>query len=247
MVSDGSHPLPLGVLEDGVVGAPPGGLVATQAAAQGQGLAGDDGRGALAVDLGVLVHHPAHDHGVGVDVGRGDVGVGPDEVAEGADEAAAEPLQLHGRELLGVDDDPALAPAEGDADHRALEGHPEGQGLDLADADVGVVADAALGRAPRVVVAHPVGLEGAQAAVVEAHRHRHLEDGLGVAQPLQDLAVDVAELGRLVELAEGVDEHVAVVGAGVVGRLVSHGRQCALPGSRARPTPGSPPLRSLLA
>ncbi|HXH59162.1 MAG TPA: hypothetical protein VNL12_17890 [Iamia sp.] len=217
-------PLALLDLFDGVVGAAPRGLGAPEAAAEGEGLAGDDRRGAAPLVLGVLVHHPAHHHGVGVDVGRGDVGVGPDEVAEGDDHTAAQALELEGRELLGVDDHPALGAAEGYVDHRALERHPQSEGLDLAEADVGVVADAALGRAPGVVVAHPVGLEGAQRPVVEAHRDGHLEDGLGVPEPLGDLGVDPAELGRLVELADRVDEDVTVVGGGlVVLRPLAHG------------------------
>jgi hypothetical protein len=131
---------------DGVVGAAAGGVVAPEAAAEVQGLAGDHRRGALAAVLGVLVHHPAHDHGVGVDVGRRDVGLGADEVGPCADEAPAESLELQLGQRLGVDGDAALAAAEGDAHHRALERHPEGQRLDLVDRDVGVVADAALGR-----------------------------------------------------------------------------------------------------
>ena len=42
---------------------------------------------------------------------------------------------------------PALAAAIGDAHHGALPGHPHREGLDLVDADVLVVADAALGGA----------------------------------------------------------------------------------------------------
>ena len=44
-----------------------------------QRLAGDDGRDRIAVVHGVGVHDPGHDLRVGVDVGRGDVAVRPDE------------------------------------------------------------------------------------------------------------------------------------------------------------------------
>ena len=67
-------------------------------------------------------------------------------------EAAGQALQLLQRELLGVDDDAALAAAVGDVHHGALPGHPHRQRADLVQGHVLVVADAALGRAAAEVV-----------------------------------------------------------------------------------------------
>ena len=57
------------------------------------------------------------------------------------------PSSSRTRQLLGVDDDAALAAAVGDVHDRALPGHPHRQGANLVERDVLVVADAALGRA----------------------------------------------------------------------------------------------------
>ena len=57
-----------------------------------------------AVDRLVLIEHPGHDLGVGVDVGRGHVLVQADEAGHSAHVAAAEPLQLAGRQITRVAD-----------------------------------------------------------------------------------------------------------------------------------------------
>ncbi len=62
---------------------------------------------------------------------------------------------------MGFDDDAALGAAKRDVDDRALPGHPHRQRLDFVEGDVGVVADAALGRAAVDVVLDPVAGEDA--------------------------------------------------------------------------------------
>ena len=78
--------------------------------------------------------------------------LGADDDADLGRVPTGQALELLERELLGVDDDAALAAAVRDADDRALPGHPHREGLDLVEADVLVVADAALGRAAAQVV-----------------------------------------------------------------------------------------------
>ena len=77
---------------------------------------------------------------------------GPIEDLDLGGEAAGQALELLHAELLGVDDHAALAAAVRDADDGAFPGHPHGEGLDLVEAHVLVVADAALGRAAAEVV-----------------------------------------------------------------------------------------------
>ena len=91
--------------------------------------------------------------------GAGMSRLGPDEDLDLGEEPAGEVLQLLQRELLGVDDHAALAAAVGDAHDRALPGHPHREGLDLVEADVLVVADAALGRPAAQVVLDAVAGE----------------------------------------------------------------------------------------
>ena len=84
---------------------------------------------------------------------------GPIEDLDLGEVAPGQALELLLAELLGVDDDAALAAAVRDADDGALPGHPHREGLDLVEGDVLVVADAALGRAAAQVVLDAVAGE----------------------------------------------------------------------------------------
>ena len=108
---------------------------------------------------GVRVHEPGHDLRGRVDVRRGNVALGPDQDLDLSEEAPAQVLELTARQLLGIDDDAALAAAVGNADDCALPGHPHRECLDLVDAHVLVVADAALGWAAAQVVLDAIALE----------------------------------------------------------------------------------------
>ena len=79
----------------------------------------------------------------------------PEEVDHLREVSPAEAFLLGRRDLLRIDDDPALAAAHRDVHDGALVGHPERQRLDLVEVDVGVEAHAALGRPARDVVLHP--------------------------------------------------------------------------------------------
>ena len=116
-------------------------------------------------------------------------------------EAAVRRLELLERELLGVDDDAALAAAVGDADDRALPGHPHREGLDLVERDVLVVADAALGRAAAEVVLDAVAGEHLDGAVVHLDREVDRELAARLTQDPAQARVEVEPVGGQVELA----------------------------------------------
>ncbi len=170
------------------------------------------------------VHDPGHDLAGGVDVGRGHVLPGADYGADLAGVAPGEVLQLVEGELFGVDDDAALAPAVGEAGDGALPGHPRRQGPDLVEADVGVVADAALVGAEGVVVLHPVAGEHPPAAVVHLDGEVDGELALAGAELAADAVVETHDLGDGVELGHRVFVGVADCGFGGAGCLtVTHG------------------------
>src|SRR5205814_10078060 len=72
----------------------------------------------------------------------------------------------------------------------------------LADVEVGMETDAALGRPTRDVVVPAPPREHLDAAVVHADGHGDLEDPLRGPQQAVDVRVDPRELGRVVESFE---------------------------------------------
>ena len=97
----------------------------------------------------------------GADVGRRNVDGRADQVEDLGDVAAGDALELTVGHLQRIARDAALGAAERDVDDGALPGHPGGQRLAVVEIDVGVVADAALAGAARVVVDDPIALEHA--------------------------------------------------------------------------------------
>src|SRR6185369_13037772 len=176
------HPEMARRLDDRVHAATGRRLVAAFGATEADGLAGDDARDRVARVHGIGVHHPGHDLGVGVDVRRRDVLLGSDEDLDLGEKAAGQALELLLAELLGIDDDATLAAAVRDADDRALPGHPHGEGLDLVERDVLVVADAALGRAAAEVVLDAIAGEHLDGAVVHLHGEVDGELAAGLAE-----------------------------------------------------------------
>ena len=178
-------------------------LVPALRPAEADRLAGHDARDRVADVHRVGVHDPGHDLGVRVDVRGGDVLLGADEDLDLREEAAAQRLELLLAELLGVDDHAALAAAVRDADDRALPGHPHREGLDLVEADVLVVADAALGRPAAEVVLDAVARVDLDRAVVHLHREVDGQLAAGLAQDAAEAGVEVEPLGGEVELLLG--------------------------------------------
>src|SRR5690606_28043608 len=83
-----------GKVTDEVKAAARGGVIAAQRTAQGDRLAGDDGGGNRAGDLVIFVAHPTHDHGIGVDVGRGNIAVRADRGRKSLHIGTRQALQL---------------------------------------------------------------------------------------------------------------------------------------------------------
>ena len=142
--------------------------------------------------------------------------LGPDQDLDLREEAPGQGLELLLAELLRVDDDAALAAAVRDADDRALPGHPHRERLDLVEADVLVVADAALGRAAAEVVLDAVAGEDLDRAVVHLHREVDGQLAARLAQDAAQAGVEVEALGGKVELLlgdlPGIDRRGDVLG-----------------------------------
>src|SRR5581483_8859141 len=171
---------------DGLDDATARALGAAEAAAQREGLPGDDaGRGA-ALDHAVRVVDPAHHLAGGVHVGRGDVALGAEDVDHLHRVAPRDALQLADAQPRGVDDDAALAAAVGEAGDGALPVHPRREGDDLVEGHVLVIADAALGGAQRVAVLAAVAREDLDLAVVHADGDAGDGGAHGVAEVLHD-------------------------------------------------------------
>ena len=109
-------------------------------------------------------------------------------------------LELVERKHFRVDDDAALGAAERNVDHGALPGHPHSERLDLVERDVGVVANATLGRTAVDVVLHAVAGEDAQVTVVHLHGEVARELALDLAQHLAQPRFELDDFGRRVEL-----------------------------------------------
>ena len=128
---------------------------------------------------------------------------GPDEDLDLGEEAPGQAFELLLAELLRVDDDAALAAAVRDADDRALPGHPHGEGLDLVERHVLVVADAALGRAAAEVVLDAVAGEDLHGPVVHVDREMDGELATRLAQDEAHAGIEIEAIGREIELALG--------------------------------------------
>src|SRR6266566_1967128 len=192
-----------GCLDDAIDGATGGRLVATLRPAEADRLAGHDARDRVADVHRVGVHHPRHDLGVRVDVRGRDVLLGANEDLDLGEEATGQGLELLLAELLRIDDDATLAAAVRDPDDRALPGHPHRQRLDLVEADVLVIANAALGRTAAQVVLDPITRIDLDGAVV--HLHGEVDDQLAawLAQDAAQAGVEIESLGGEVELLLG--------------------------------------------
>ena len=195
-------PQVVGEMADQIVAAARCGIAAAERTAQRQRLAGDDGGRGLADDLAVFVGHPAHDHRVGVDVGRRNVAVRADDAGEGLDVGTGQALEFCLRQLARVDLHRTLAAAIGQVHDSAFEGHPEGQHLDLVGGRFRMEANAALGRSTGVVIAAAPRQEGFSRAVVHADHQTRLGRLAGKLQFLDHVCVDVQMFCRLVEAHE---------------------------------------------
>jgi hypothetical protein len=85
--------------------------------------------------------------------------------------SARQRFELPRRHPGWIADDATFPAAEGDVGDGALPSHPGGEGGDLVERDVGVIADAALGRAECDVVLDAIAGEDLDLAVVHQHGH----------------------------------------------------------------------------
>ena len=109
----------------------------------------------------------------------------------------------------------ALRAAVGQAEQRALPGHPHRERRALAERDVGAVAKAALRRAHRQRVLHAVAGQAEHLAGVQPDREVHDERAPRLAQPGDELRVELEQRARAVEL---VGRDAVELGAPLVAR-----------------------------
>src|SRR6185295_18607952 len=192
-------------------------LAAAQRAAQGDRLSGHDAGGRESLAHGEGVHDPRHDLRVGVDVGRGNVLLRPDDDGDLVRVAPGHALQLVEREHLGIHLDPALGAVVGQVDYRAFPGHPGGERLHLVEGHLGMEADASLGGPARYVVLHAVALDDLPGAVVHLERDRNDQGAPGDPELQADPVLQLERFGRDVELPLGDLERIARS-----GRLLLH-------------------------
>jgi hypothetical protein len=169
----------------------------------------------------VGVGEPRHHLAVGADVRRRDVAVGPDGVHDGVAEAAGDALQLTHAQLARVALHAALAAAEGDAHQRTLDGHEQGEALDIIEVYIGVVAQAALVGAQGVVMLDAVSLEQTVVAVVHADGEVHHQLVLGLGEDHLHAVAQLEHIRRAEHRLDGLC--VEVVGILGEAKLVEHG------------------------
>jgi len=189
----------------------PGGIIAAKASAQRHRLTCDHRGGALPAKLGVFVHHPAHDSGVGINVRRRNVRFGSDEIRYLVNETAAQSFQLQMGQLLGIDDDAAFRAAVRYPHHGTLAVHPERERLHLAQVHAGMVADAPFSRAARIVVAHTVPREHAQGPIIHPNGDRNLKNRLWMTKSLHGFFVDIGVRRGARQSPDGVLEKIIEV------------------------------------
>ena len=95
---------------------------------------------------------------------------------------------------------PPLRAAERDVDDRALPRHPHRERADRVDALLRVEADAALGRAARVVVLHAEAAEHLDLAVVHVDGNLKLVLAQRLAQQVAGAAIQIEQRRDVVEL-----------------------------------------------
>src|SRR5207247_9711257 len=133
--------------------------VAPCRAAVREALAGHDRRRNGPALPAVLVGDPVHRLRVGVDVGGGNVYLRADHTPDALRVRTGKGLQLRPGKRFRVDRDPTLAAPQRDVDHGGLDAHPGSERLDFVEADVRVIADAALVRAAGGAVLDSIGRE----------------------------------------------------------------------------------------
>src|SRR5919106_255147 len=178
-------------------------LVPEDGAADRDRLAGDNLGHRVPALHRVRVHHPRHRLLVRGHVRRGDVLLRPDDRKELGREAARQPLDLRDGQLARIAANASLRAAVREAQERALPGHPHRERRALAERDLEVVTDAALGRPQDARVLDAVAGVHDPRLVVHPDRDADDDRALGVTQSLRVLLRDARDRNRLVELRHG--------------------------------------------
>jgi len=161
----------------------------------------------VTVELGVLVHHPGHHLGVGVDIGSQDVPGRPDHVGDLVDERPGDPLEFDLAEPASRAVDAPLGSSERDPDDRRLPAHQGGQGADLVEVDVLVVAHPPLVGAAGPVVLDPVAREDVELAARQADRDLDLDLATGRAEEGANPRLEAEVVGGNLEVPHRALEH----------------------------------------
>ncbi len=172
-----------------------GRFVPTQAAAEGNRLAGDDAGGGAADVHREGIHHPRHGLLIGVDVRRRDILVRPDDDADFAGVTARDALQFAFRERLRIEADAALGTAVWHIDCGILDRHPGRQRHHFRQRHILMETHAALARTARHIVLHPIAFEVGNRAVIALDRDIDHQDALRTLERL-DPARQRAEIRR---------------------------------------------------
>ena len=158
--------------------------------------AGHHPRHALPLGHRVGVHDPGHRLLIGAEIRGRDVEIGPDEKDDLGGVAPREGLALPEGERTGVAANAALGASVGQAHEGALPAHQHGQGRHLAEVDVEIVAETALGGPERGVVMDPISHEHFGLARVHSDRDGHHEGPARVAKPLVNVRLEADPAGH---------------------------------------------------
>jgi len=128
------------------------------------------------------VHDPAHDLGVGVDVGRRDVGRRSDDLLHLLHKANGDLEQVPLGHRAGIAVDTALGAAIGNLDNGCLPGHEVGQRRGVIFIHRRVVAESSLHRAAGHVVLHPIAVVELELSVLPFDSDLHPHTAAGCQQ-----------------------------------------------------------------
>ena len=120
---------------------------------------------------------------------------GPNQSAELRGVAARDALEFRLGELSGSQITPPLAPPKGMFDHRALPGHPCGEGAHLVERNVGRKTDAALAGAAHRGVQNAVAGKDLELAVIERHGNVDGDFPFGILHVAVDALLEIQLLG----------------------------------------------------
>jgi hypothetical protein len=158
------------------------------------------------------VHDPAHDRGVGVDVGRRDVRGRTDDVFHPLDEAARDLEQVPLGQGTRITVDATLGTAVRHVHDRGFPGHQVCQRRGMIFIHRRMKAQATLHRPAGCVVLYTVALVGLQFAVFPLDSDAHLDGALRRQQNRPHLVGQAEHIGSFMKIEMAFSEHVSSTG-----------------------------------